>query len=311
MAVEAALVDSFEETERNMQSRTAIGNAPVSYGAFEVTVGIDKDVPDAAQVLDAVQSAGYEGIDLGPLGYLGLGSELQEALASRGLLLTGGYVEVDVTSDEASQKGLAELTEVCNQFDFVSDGVERELLPRPTVALIAPPGAASEEPGPRLARTSRIIETFVDQCARRGYEACLHNELGTEIATQAQIEWALASTPVSLCLDTGHLVASGGDPVEILKNWQPRVSHVHLKDVHAPAPGHPYETAMVLWEQSVFCRFGDGDGRVDEVLSVLRENDYSGWIVVEHDVLPQGAAAYAKAASDQVDNRQFLRARGW
>ena len=51
---------------------TAIGNAPVSYGAFEVTVGID-DVPDAAQVLDAVQAAGYEGIDLGPLGYLGLG----------------------------------------------------------------------------------------------------------------------------------------------------------------------------------------------------------------------------------------------
>lgn len=294
-----------------MPSRTAIGNAPVSYGAFEVTVGIDDDVPSAVEVLDAVQAAGYEGIDLGPLGYLGLGTDLKEALASRNLLLTGGYVEVDVTSDDASRKGLAELTEVCNQFDFVADGVDKGLLPRPTVALIAPAGSAPEEPALRLARTARIIETFVDQCARRGYEACLHNELGTEIATQAQVEWALSSTPVSLCLDTGHLVASSGDPIEILKNWHGRVSHIHLKDVHAPAPGHPYETAMVLWENSVFCRFGDGDGRVDEVLSLLRENDYGGWIVVEHDVLPHGAAAYAKAASDQVDNRRFLRARGW
>ena len=128
-----------------MTGRTAIGNAPVSYGAFEVTVGIDENVPSAVEVLDAVQSAGYEGIDLGPLGYLGLGKDLLEALSSRNLLLTGGYVEIDVTSDEASRKGLAELTEVCNQFDFVSEGVEKHLLPRPTVALIAPAGSPTED----------------------------------------------------------------------------------------------------------------------------------------------------------------------
>ena len=294
-----------------MTARTAIGNAPVSYGAFEVTVGIDPNVPSAVEVLDAVQSAGYEGVDLGPLGYFGLGKDLVEALSSRSLLLTGGYVEIDVSSDEASRKGLAELAEVCNQFDFVSGGVAKHLLPRPTVALIAPEGSATEDSASRLRRTERIVGEFVDQCAQRGYEACLHNELGTEIATQEQIIWALESTPVSLCLDTGHLVASSGDPVEILKNWRDRVSHVHLKDAFAPAPGHPYESAMVLWEQGKFCRFGDGDGRVDEVLALLRESEYSGWIVVEHDVLPHGAEAYAKAATDQVFNRQYLRDRGW
>ena len=76
-----------------------IGNAPVSYGAFEVTVGKHEGVPSAAEVLDAVQAAGYEGIDLGPVGYLGLGEDLRTALSSRGLLLTGGYVEIDVSSD--------------------------------------------------------------------------------------------------------------------------------------------------------------------------------------------------------------------
>jgi len=290
---------------------TAIGNAPVSYGAFEVTVGHDDDVPDAVQVLDAVQAAGYEGIDLGPLGYLGLGDELRDALRSRGLLLTGGYVEIDVTSDEASRRGLAELSDVCDQFDAVRDGVDRVLLPRPTVALIAPASAGPEEPAVRRARTERIIGDFVQQCAGRGYEACLHNEVGTVFATEESIVWALESTPVALCLDTGHLVAAAGDPVRILESWRHRVSHIHLKDARSPASGQPYEEAMALWEGDVFCRLGVGDGHVDEVLSSLRAGGYDGWIVVEQDVLPRGAEAYARARTDQSENRQYLRDRGW
>jgi len=293
---------------------TAIGNAPVSFGAFEVTVGHDDDVPDAVQVLDAVQAAGYRGIDLGPLGYLGLGNELREALSSRRLLLTGGYVEIDVSSDKAAGRGLAELEDVCDQFDAVSEGVERGLLPRPTVALVAPASASAGSAEPqssRRARTARVIGEFVDQCEQRGYEACLHNELGTEIATQESIVWALESTPVALCLDTGHLVAASGDPVEILENWRDRVSHVHLKDARSPLPGRPYSDAMALWTGDVFCRLGAGDGRVDEILSSLRAGGYAGWIVVEQDVLPRGREAYARARTDQFENRQYLRDRGW
>jgi sugar phosphate isomerase/epimerase len=50
---------------------------------------------------------------------------------------------------------------------------------------------------------------------------------------------------------------------------------------------------------------------VDEVLSSLRSGGYEGWIVVEQDVLPRGREAYARARSDQVENRAFLRERGW
>ena len=35
----------------------AIANAPVSYGAFELTVGIDPSVPDGTAVLDEVAAA--------------------------------------------------------------------------------------------------------------------------------------------------------------------------------------------------------------------------------------------------------------
>jgi inosose dehydratase len=72
-----------------------------------------------------------------------------------------------------------------------------------------------------------------------------------------------------------------------------------------------YDDAMKLWEESVFCKLGAGTGRIDETLAFLRANDYSGWVVVEQDVLPRGKAAYDRARSDQVENRRYLRDQGW
>jgi inosose dehydratase len=289
-----------------------IGNAPVSYGAFEVTVGRREGVPSAAEVLDAVAAAGYEGIDLGPVGFLGLGGGLRDALAARGLLLTGGYVEVDVSADEAPSAGLAELDQVCDQFDAVGAAVTKEFLPRPTVAIIGtPPASAGETQDQRWQRIERTVGEIIRRCQSRGYEACLHNEVGTQIATQASVMRVLESTPAALCLDSGHLVAAGGDPVAILRDWRERVSHFHLKDAKLPPSGEPYDDAMQLWEDDAFCPLGVGDGRVDEVLAELRASKYAGWIVIEQDVLPRDPAAYQLASAHQAQNREYLQARGW
>ncbi len=280
-----------------------IGNAPVSYGAFEVTVGKHEGVPGAGQVLDAVQAAGYSGIDLGPVGYLGLRSGLQDALASRGLLLCGGYVEIDVTAPGSEAAGLAELRAVCDQFDAVAEGVDRVLRPRPTVALIGSPDA-----GERWGRIKSVVGDVVSYCADRGYESVLHNEVGTQIASQDDVVGVLESTSAALCLDTGHLVAAGGDPLAILGGWWDRVSHVHLKDSSSAGP---FTDAMQLWEGDVFCPLGAGAGRVDEVLDALAAGSYDGWIVIEQDVLPRSVQAYRKASDDQAANRVYLRERGW
>lgn len=280
-----------------------IGNAPVSYGAFEVTVGKHEGVPGADQVLDAVRAAGYGGIDLGPVGYLGLGAGLSEALGSRGLLLCGGYVEIDVTAPGSDAAGLAELSAVCDQFDAVAAGVDRVLAPRPTVALIGSPDADE-----RWARIEAVVGEVVRRCAGRGYEAVLHNEVGTQLATQADVVGVLEATEAALCLDTGHLVAAGGDPLAILDRWWDRVSHVHLKDSSSAGP---FVDAMQLWEGDVFCPLGAGAGRVDEVLDALRAGGYDGWIVIEQDVLPRSVEAYQKASDDQAANRRYLRERGW
>src|SRR2546428_8277290 len=63
--------------------KVVIANAPVSYGAFELTGGILPDVPDGDAVLDEVAGAGDAGIGLGPIGDLGDGDELASSLRRR------------------------------------------------------------------------------------------------------------------------------------------------------------------------------------------------------------------------------------
>ena len=67
-----------------------VANAPLSYGAFEMTVGTDFPVPDPARVLEEMAAAGYAGTELGPLGYLG------DADLGAARRLVGGFVQIAV-----------------------------------------------------------------------------------------------------------------------------------------------------------------------------------------------------------------------
>src|SRR2546423_5482820 len=87
----------------------AIAAAPVSFGAFEVTVGVDPNVPEAAFVLDAVEHEGYDGIDLGPPGYLGTKEDLGRQLRSRGLQLAGGFISMPFSDPAGMEAAFPEL----------------------------------------------------------------------------------------------------------------------------------------------------------------------------------------------------------
>jgi inosose dehydratase len=291
-----------------------VANAPVSYGAFELTVGIDPDVPSADEVLNAIAAAGYEGVDLGPVGYFGTGGELTRALRSRNLRLAGGYLEADVTSDPA--RAVADLNALMECFDAASEGVPTYLRPRPTIALVlgglSPAEQAKTERD--LWRSAETILRFLTAASRdRGYEPCLHNELGTLISSDADVARGMQLSDISLCLDTGHYFAGGGDPLAALRTWSDRTYQVHVKDSHrepyrrAVAAGRPVNA---IWNEEVFCKLGDGEAEVRLFLEALVQSRYSGWLVVEQDILPRGAESYSRARDDQVRNRAFLKQIG-
>jgi len=100
-----------------------VANAPCSYGAFEITVGILPDVPGPERVLTAISSAGYEGSELGPPGYLGDRDNLRDRLEEHGLALVGGYIPIRFTEPEHWEEDLAAMDGTLDLF-AAGDGTE-------------------------------------------------------------------------------------------------------------------------------------------------------------------------------------------
>jgi inosose dehydratase len=300
-----------------------VANAPISYGAFELTVGIDPNVPNASMVLDEVAGAGYAAIDLGPAGYLGDHDTLGGALESRGLALCGGFFELPFSDPAAMRGAMGGLDELLDLFDAAPPRVGA-LKPKPT---LADAGSDLRRSRPfQAARDHSLgfdadawkrfadgVEMAVARCGERGYEATLHHEPGTHIEAPWEIAKAIELTSIGLCLDTGHLMLGGGDPEQALQDWGDRINHVHFKDARKSVVSDIVrERAPVseIWARHAFCRLGEGDLNVDAVLEWLRRN-YSGWLVVEQDVLPDPDRMSGRPALDQRANREFLRARGF
>jgi inosose dehydratase len=300
-----------------------IANAPVTYGAFERTVGLP-GVPTADAVLDAVAEAGYEGIDLGPVGFLGQGVGLRDALASRGLALAGGYVELPFSDTARLRAAWPELDAVLDAFDAATS-IQGSNPPRPTLAhaptpeRAAHPGQAGGNPSLAMkpAAWSALVDGIgeaMDRCRARGYEPTFHPELGTDVEAPAEIEVLLERTRIGLCLDTGHFLAAGGDPVAAIAGWAARINQVHVKDARLDRIAEVVrldEDADAVWSRGVFCALGEGDLDVPGVLEGLRRAGYQGWIVVEQDSLPGDAATFAAAARAQQENRRILARNGY
>jgi inosose dehydratase len=298
----------------------AVANAPCSYGAFEITVGVDPNVPPPLTLLDEVSEAGYSGVDLGPLGYLGSADELPGRLRDRGLALAGGYFQIEFSDPTRLPDELVQLDRLLDVFDAASDGGPPA---RPTLAdagsesRLAQPGRAQADHSlgwddAGWARFADSMAQVVARCRDRGYEPTFHPHTATYVEAPWEIERLLSATDIGVCLDTGHLLVGGGDPVQAVRDWGDRINHVHLKDAKLDVISgivHDRAPVRAIWERRAFCQLGTGDIPLEDVLESLRARHYRGWLVVEQDILPDPDTP-DQPVVDQQHNRDYLRARG-
>ena len=197
-----------------------VANAPVSYGAFEVTIGIDPNVPDGDDILDQVSAAGYAGIDLGPVGYLGSTDDLGAKLAKRGLGLAGAYLELPYADPEMLEKTIPELDAMLDIFDAIRPlGLGPD--PRPTLADLGVgdgadfrrnnPGSGVRRPASgysdeQWAEFARGMALVVERCRSRGYQPVFHNETGTFVEAPEEVGRMLEVSEIGLCMDAGHFL---------------------------------------------------------------------------------------------------------
>jgi inosose dehydratase len=299
-----------------------VANAPVSFGVFELTVGKLPNLPGSDDVLDAVARGGYEGIDLGPAGYLGHQADLRERLESRGLSLAGGWVQMRFSDREGLAEDLAHLDQALDVFSAVADaGAEP---PKPTLADAGSP-ARSANPGrgkdlPEIGldasgwgRLGDGVKRATDRCRERGLEPAFHHHASTHVEAPHEVERLLEVTDIGLCLDTGHLLLGGGDPMQALRDWGDRINHLHVKDVRMEIVEKVISDRAgmeAVWKWGAFCELGTGDVDVEGFLSLVKDRGFAGWLVVEQDRIPGPEEPLSEAIEAQTRNRRFLEARG-
>lgn len=295
-----------------------VANAPCSYGAFEITVGVLPDVPDAEHVLAAIAAAGYEGTELGPPGYLGDLETLRDRFRRHGLALVGGYIPIRFSEPASWREDLQAMSVTLDQMSAANGGGAKAVLADAgSDERIRFPGRAASDRSIGLddegwQRLAEGVAWAVDLARGRGFEPTFHHHTATFVEAPWEIERVLELTDVGLLLDTGHLALGGGDPAQALRDWGTRINHLHVKDVRNDVLASVIEDHADMpeaWRRGVFCELGTGDVDLDAFFAQLERSGYAGWLVVEQDTVPQSPQDAAQAVASQERNRAWLRDR--
>ncbi|HVZ14349.1 MAG TPA: sugar phosphate isomerase/epimerase, partial [Bauldia sp.] len=119
-----------------------------------------------------------------------------------------------------------------------------------------------------------------------------HPHCDATIETEDDIERLLALTDpalVGLCMDTGHHLYSGGDPVRFWRKHHARMPYLHLKSMNAGMLA-AVRRENLPWGVAVARGVTDEPerGAVDfpALASALKESGYAGYAIVEQDMFP-------------------------
>ncbi len=262
---------------RDLAERVA--GAPITWGICEVP-GWGHQM-SADRVLAEMRSLGLRATELGPDGFLPRGAE-RALLEANGLSLVGGFVPAVLHDPSRLDGELAKVDAAARTIATLGGSV---------LVLAASTGRDGYEGAERLDGTGwgalgRGIDRVVASAGERGLRVAVHPHHGTVVERPEDVERLLEVSDVGLCLDTGHVVVGGGDPVDLARTAGSRIVHVHLKDVDAAiaervAAGDLGYHAGV--RAGLYRPLGDGDVDVRGVLRTIEESAEVVWYVLEHD----------------------------
>ncbi len=128
-------------------------------------------------------------------------------------------------------------------------------------------------------------------CLDQGVRIAYHHHMGTVVESADDIRRLMDNTDptVGLLLDTGHLMFSGGDPLEIQQEYAGRICHVHCKDIRADVLADVRNRDLSFLDavlNGVFTVPGDGCIDYSTLFKGLKASGYQGWLVVEAEQDP-------------------------
>lgn len=256
-----------------------IAGAPISWGVCEVPGWGHQMVRD--RVLDEMTELGYSACEFGPVGFLPVdAAERVTVLREHGLAAVGGFVPVVL--HDSTHDPRPEIRAELEVFRAAEASV---------IVLAASTGLDGYNDRPALSDAQ--WSTLCDNLARLedlahdyGVLAVIHPHVGTVVENAEDIDRVLGGTSIGFCLDTGHMLIGGTDPVAFTVSNAQRVKHVHAKDVRLSIASRVRAGEITYYDgvvDGMYVPLGTGDVDISAIVSALKRVGYDGWYVLEQD----------------------------
>lgn len=257
-----------------------IAGAPISWGVCEVPGWGYQLSPD--RVLHEMSELGLTATEFGPVGFLPEDpSEKAEFLAKHSMRAIGGFYPI-LLHDSGHDPIPAVLKEMKS---YLASNAE-------VLVLAASTGVEGyDEPRPVLTDEQwqvmfSNLERVAEVANQHGVLAVLHPHVGTMVETKADIDRVLEGSEIGFCLDTGHMLIGGTDPVEFSKQHGTRIQHSHLKDVNLKVAQRVRSGEITYYQgctQGLYTPLGQGDVDVRSIIKNMLSVGYDGWFALEQD----------------------------
>ena len=295
-----------------------IANAPCSWGVLEFE--LEGKAAGFKQVLDEIRETGYQGTELGDWGFMPVDPiELRKELDNRSLAMVGAFVPVFLKDESKHAAGVENAVKTAklmadagypDAFIVLADengSVNERTL---NAGRVTSSMGLSEIEWKVFAQGANMVAREVKE--KTGLRTVFHHHCAGYVETPDEIERLLSLTDpslVGLVLDMGHYMFGGGEPLQALRKHKDRIWHIHFKDCQ---PVIAENSRKEKWDyfksvaNGVFCELGKGSVDFKAIVKVLHDWNYSGWIVVEQDVLP--GMGNPKVCAQR--NRDFIKSLG-
>ncbi len=275
-----------------------LGVAPIAWSNDDMPeLGGDTTLE---QCLSEASQAGYIGIESGGK-FPKKSSELIPKLKNFNLDLCSGWYGANLIKNtvEDEKKIIQEqlkLFKDCKSPCIVFAEVYGSIQGDPQRKLSSRPKMNLENSKAYYKKISEMGKYLEDE----GMPLAYHHHMGTVIETQEDTVRLLENTneSVKLTLDTGHMLFAQGDSKKILNDFSERIIHIHCKDIRKEVLKKSIENDLSFrgaFLEGAFTVPGDGCIDYKPLFDILKEKQYSGWLVVEAEQDPAKANPFEYA----------------
>jgi inosose dehydratase len=276
-----------------------LGVAPIAWS--------NDDMPELGrettleQCLNEASKAGFSGIEYGGK-FSKTSNELLPKLEKEKLELCSGWYGAQLLKNTAKEEfslmqNQLRLFKDCKSPCMVFAEITNSVQGDPDTALSKRPKLSKDDWDKLVFRMNEISKMMIDENMPLAY----HHHMGTVIETEEETKRLMESTmdTVKLLIDTGHMLFAQGDSLNLVKDFSEKLIHVHCKDIRKEVLDISLKNDSTFRQAFLDGAFTvPGDGCIDykPFLKILKDKDYSGWLVVEAEQDPTKAnpLEYAK-----------------